>query len=72
MNFNYGMLRIIMNTLSHFFSILFQIDEQNQNNKFEFFTEFFYIVSVLYFYSTLITTNFNVLKYIKKIFKISI
>jgi len=61
-----------MNTLSHFFSILFQIDEQNQNNKFEFFTEFFYIVSVLYFYSTLITTNFNVLKYIKKIFKISI
>jgi len=37
-----------------------------------FSVEFFFSVSLLYLHNTLITTNFDVLKYIKKIFKISI
>jgi len=38
----------------------------------DFFAEFFCAVSLLCFHNTLIITNFDVLKYIKKIFKISI
>jgi len=39
--------------------------------EFGFSVGFFCVVSLLCLYNTLITTNFDVYKYIKKIFKIS-
>jgi len=39
--------------------------------EFGFFAVFFCVVPLLYLHNILITTNFDILKYIKKIFKIS-
>ena len=40
--------------------------------EFRFSTGFFFVVPLLCLHNTLITTKFDILKYIKKIFKISI